>query len=73
MDGKKGSQLRIYGGTVTVEAVAGKTLNKIVFNHDSKTFSISNADCGMLEKDVWTGEATKVVFTMANRLSTQSP
>ncbi len=65
VDGKKGSQLRIYGGTVTVEAVAGKTLNKIVFNHDSKTFSISNADCGMLEKDVWTGEATKVVFTMA--------
>ena len=65
VDGKKGSQLRIYGGTVTVEAVAGKTLNKIVFNHDSKTFSISNADCGTLEKDVWTGEATKVVFTMA--------
>lgn len=60
-----GSQLRIYGGTVTVEAAAGKTLNKIVFDHDSKTFNISDADCGKLEKDVWTGEATKVVFTMA--------
>lgn len=59
-----GSQLRIYGGTITVEAVAGKTLNKIVFDKGS-TFGVSSVDCGTFEGSTWTGDAAKVVFTMA--------
>lgn len=59
-----GSQLRVYGGTITVEAVAGKTLNKIVFDKAS-TFGVSSVDFGTFEGDTWTGDATKVVFTMA--------
>lgn len=59
-----GSQLRIYGGTITVEAVAGKTLNKIVFDKAS-TFGVSSVDCGTFEGSTWTGDAAKVVFTMA--------
>lgn len=59
-----GSQLRVYGGTITVEAVAGKTLSKIVFDKDNKTFEISSVDNGTIEGDTWTGDATKVVFTM---------
>ena len=65
-----GPQLRVYSGTLTVEAPEGATLTQIVFNHNSKWGATNSADSGTLTNDAdakaatWTGEAQKVVFTI---------
>ena len=65
-----GPQLRVYSGTLTVEAPEGSNLTQIVFNHNGKWGDTNSADSGELTNDAeanaatWTGEAQKVVFTI---------
>ena len=60
----KGPQLRIYSGTLTFEAPIGKVITKLVFNN-GKWDEGNSADSGQFEGNVWTGEAKKVVVTIA--------
>lgn len=55
-------ELRVYKGTITVKAAAGKTLNKVVFGQ-SKWGTVT-ANVGTLDAQTWTGEAEEVVFTV---------
>ncbi|MBR6189616.1 MAG: choice-of-anchor J domain-containing protein [Prevotella sp.] len=65
-----GPQLRVYSGTLTVEAPEGSNMTQIVFNHNGKWGDTNSADSGELTNDAeakaatWTGEAQKVVFTI---------
>lgn len=61
-DNKGVPQLRIYSGTLTVKAAAGKTLTKIVF--DQSKWGTISANVGTLTAQTWTGEAEEVVFTV---------
>ena len=65
-----GPQLRIYTGTLTVKAAAGKTLTKVVFATD--TWGTMTANVGTLDSKTWTGEATEVVFTVTKQCQINS-
>lgn len=58
-----GPELRVYNGTITVKAAAGKTLNKIVFAQTK--WGTMEADNGTLTEQTWTGEAETVKFTVS--------
>lgn len=60
-----GSQLRVYGGTITVKAAAGKILNKVVF--DQSQWGGMTVNVGTLDAQTWTGEAEEVVFTVTSQ------
>ena len=66
-----GPQLRVYGGTLTFEAAVGKTISKIVFNN-AKWNSNNSADTGAFDGSTWTGEAQKVVVTIAGNTQLNS-
>lgn len=55
-------ELRVYKGTITVKAAAGKMLNKIVFGQTK--WGTMTANVGTLDAQTWTGEAEEVVFTV---------
>lgn len=56
-------RLRVYTGTITVEAPEGKKMSKIAFS--TKAWGATNtADVGKLTQNLWTGDANKVVFTI---------
>ena len=56
-------RLRVYSGTITVEAPEGKKISKIAFS--TKAWGSTNkADVGNLAQNLWTGDANKVVFTI---------
>lgn len=56
-------RLRVYSGTITVEAPEGKKMSKIAFS--TKAWGSTNkADVGKLSTNLWTGDANKVVFTI---------
>lgn len=56
-------RLRVYSGTITVEAPEGKKMSKIAFS--TKEWGATNtADVGKLSTNLWTGDANKVVFTI---------
>ena len=56
-------RLRMYSGTMTIEAPEGKKMSKIAFS--TKAWGSSNtADVGKLATNLWTGDANKVVFTI---------
>lgn len=56
-------RLRVYSGTITVEAPEGKKMSKIAFS--TKAWGATNtADVGKLSTNLWTGDANKVVFTI---------
>ena len=56
-------RLRVYSGTITIEAPEGKKMSKIAFS--TKAWGSSNtADVGKLATNLWTGDANKVVFTI---------
>ncbi len=65
-----GPQLRVYGGTLTFEVPEGSNITQIVFNHNGK-WGENTADSGKITNDTeakaatWTGEAQKVVVTIA--------
>ena len=60
-----GTELRVYSGTITVKAAAGKVLNKIEFGQS--TWGTITADNGTLDGQTWTGEAETVVFTVSKQ------
>lgn len=56
-------RLRVYSGTITIEAPEGKKMSKIAFS--TKAWGSTNtADVGKLATNLWTGDANKVVFTI---------
>ena len=67
----KGPQLRVYGGTLTFEAAVGKAISKIVFNN-AKWNNDNSADTGTFDGSTWTGEAQKVVVTIAGNTQLNS-
>ena len=66
-----GPQLRVYGGTLTFEAPVGKVIKKMVFNN-GKWNDGNSANTGSFEGNVWTGEAQKVVVTIAGNTQLNS-
>ena len=66
-----GPQLRVYGGTMTFEVPAGKVIKKMVFNN-GKWNDGNSADTGAFEGNVWTGEAQKVVVSIAGNTQLNS-
>ena len=57
-------RLRMYSGTFTVNAPAGKAIKGITFTKSANNFNIT-PDTGTLTDGEWTGSATKIVFTVA--------
>jgi hypothetical protein len=68
---KNGPQLRVYSGTLTFEAPVGKVITKMIFNN-GKWNDGNSADSGAFEGNVWTGEAQKVVVTIAGNTQLNS-
>ncbi len=66
-----GPQLRVYSGTLTFEAPVGKAITKIVFNA-AKWNDENSADTGSFDGTTWTGEAGKVVVTIAGNTQLNS-
>lgn len=66
-----GPQLRVYSGTLTFEAPVGKVIKKMVFNN-GRWNNGNSADSGAFEGNVWTGEAKKVVVTIAGNTQINS-
>lgn len=66
-----GPQLRVYSGTLTFEVPVGKVITKLVFNA-GKWNEGNTADTGSFEGSVWTGEAKKVVVTIAGNTQLNS-
>lgn len=65
-------RLRMYSGTLTVEAPQGKTISDITFEN-GKWNAGNKADNGTLTaKGVWTGDANKVVVTIAGNTQIKS-
>ena len=62
---ENGPELRVYNGTITVKAAAGKMLNKVVFGQTQ--WGTMTADAGELDGQTWTGEAETVVFTVTKQ------
>lgn len=65
------TELRIYNGTLTVKAAAGKTLTKIVFEKGNK-WTNPTANVGTFDGQTWTGEAEEVVFTVTAQCQIKS-
>ena len=59
-----GPQLRVYSGTLTFEVPEGSTMTQIAFNA-GKWNDKNSADTGEFEDATWTGNAQKVVVTIA--------
>ena len=66
-----GPQLRVYGGTMTFEAPVGKVITKMIFNN-GRWNDGNSADTGSFEGNVWTGNAKKVVVTIAGNTQLNS-
>ena len=67
----KGPQLRVYSGTLTFEVPADKVITEIVFNA-GKWNNKNSADTGSFAENTWTGEASKVVVTIAGNTQINS-
>lgn len=70
-DNKGTVELRVYNGTLTVKAAAGKTLTKIAFEKGSK-WTNPTANVGTFDGQTWTGEAEEVVFTITSQCQIKS-
>ena len=68
---KEGTQLRVYSGTLTFETTLDKVITKIVFNA-GKWNEGNSADTGAFDGTTWTGEANKVVVTIAGNTQINS-
>lgn len=66
-----GPQLRVYSGTLTFQAPVGKVITKMVFNY-GRWNDGNSADSGEFDGNVWTGEAKKVVVTIAGNTQLNS-
>jgi hypothetical protein len=70
-DSSKGPQLRVYSGTLTFEVPADRVITEMVFNA-AKWNDGNTADTGAFEGTTWTGEARKVVVTIAGNTQLNS-
>ena len=59
-----GPQLRVYSGTLTFEVPEGSSMTQIAFNA-GKWNDGNTADSGAFDGAIWTGDAQKVVVTIA--------
>ena len=66
-----GPQLRVYGGTLTFEVPSNKVIKEIVFNA-GRWNKDNSADTGAFDGSKWTGEAQKVVVTIAGNTQLNS-
>lgn len=66
-----GPQLRVYGGTLTFEVPSNKVIKEIVFNA-GRWNANNSADTGAFDGSKWTGEAQKVVVTIAGNTQLNS-
>ena len=57
-------RLRMYSGTMTIEAPEGKKISDISFEQ-AKWAASNNSDVGTLTEGKWKGDANKVVVTIA--------
>ena len=65
-------QLRLYGGTLTVEVPEGCTIEKMYFNH-AKWQDENSFDCGEFDgTSVWTGSTDKCVLSIAGNTQLNS-
>ena len=68
---KNGPQLRVYSGTLTFSTTPDKVITKIIFNA-GKWNEGNSADTGAFDGSTWTGEAQKVVVTIAGNTQINS-
>lgn len=66
-----GPQLRVYSGTLTFEVPEGSSMTQIAFNA-GKWNADNKADNGDFEGATWTGDAQKVIVTIAGNTQINS-
>lgn len=64
-------RLRMYSGTMTIEAPEGKKISDISFDQ-AKWAASNNSDVGTLTEGKWKGDANKVVVTIAGNTQIKS-
>lgn len=64
-------RLRMYSGTMTIEAPEGKKISDISFEQ-SKWAAKNKSDVGTLTEGKWKGDANKVVITIASNTQLKS-
>lgn len=64
-------RLRMYSGTMTIEAPEGKKISNISFEQ-AKWAASNNSDVGTLTEGKWKGDANKVVVTIAGNTQIKS-
>lgn len=64
-------RLRMYSGTMTIEAPEGKKISDISFDQ-TKWGASNKSDVGTLTKGKWVGDANKVVVTIAGNTQIKS-
>lgn len=64
-------RLRMYSGTMTIEAPEGKNISDISFEQ-AKWAASNNSDVGTLTEGKWKGDANKVVVTIAGNTQIKS-
>lgn len=64
-------RLRMYSGTMTIEAPEGKKISDISFEQ-AKWAASNNSDVGTLTEGKWKGDANKVVVTIAGNTQIKS-
>lgn len=65
-------RLRMYSGTLTIQAPADKKIASIDIIHNEKWNDKNKADVGTDNKGSWTGDANKVVYTIAGNTQINS-
>lgn len=65
-------RLRMYSGTLTIQAPADKKIASIDIINNGKWNDNNNADVGTNNKGSWTGDANKVVYTIAGNTQIKS-
>ncbi|MST76968.1 hypothetical protein FYJ72_04565 [Prevotella copri] len=65
-------RLRMYSGTLTIQAPADKKIASIDIIINGKWNDKNNADVGTNNKGSWTGDANKVVYTIAGNTQIKS-
>lgn len=58
-------RLRMYSGTITVEAPQGKTISEMTFDNEKWNENNKVDNGSITKKGVWTGDANKVVITIS--------
>lgn len=65
-----GLQLRVYGGSFSIAAPAGKVVTRVAF--DTSTWNAPSASSGMVGDASWSGSAANVTFTANGQIRMNS-